>query len=140
MTNIPWNIFRTTHLSYQHSTPNSSPLTSQSPLIPLCRCSIPTGNSSGGGSLFLWRVHERIVHEAPIVCNERWDEEGRRWPRPAVHSSPSLLFEVRWFENDPDVFVRGDLGGVRDGGINQGDTVGAARTAAVAADASPVGH
>ena len=101
---------------------------------------IPTGDSSGGGSLFLRRVHERIAHEASIVCNERWDEEGRRWPRPAVHSSPSLLFEVRWFENDPDVFVRGDLGGVRDGGINQGDTVGAARTAAVAADASPVGH
>ena len=57
-----------------------------------------------------------------------------------VQNSPSLLFEVRWFENDPDVFVRADLGGIRDGGsgINQGDTGGAARTAAVAAAASPV--
>ena len=113
MTNIPQNIFHITHLDIIFNINIQRQLARHlSPLIPLCRCSTPTGDSSGGGSLFLRRVVS--------------------------------LTQVRpRFENDPDVFVRGDLGGVRDGGgggINQGDTGGAARTAAVAAAASPVGH
>ena len=44
--------------------------------------------SSGGDSLSLRRVHERVVHEAPIIYSERRDKEWRRWPRPAVHSEP----------------------------------------------------
>ena len=78
MTNIP-NIFFA-QLTYHIQ----SQLT---PLIPHPSL-LTTIVSLGGDSLSLRRVHERVVHEAPIVCNKRRDEEWRRWPRPAVHSEP----------------------------------------------------